>query len=371
MIVRDEEPRLPRCLASIAPFVDEMVVVDTGSTDRTREVARDYGARVFDFPWMDSFSLARNQSIEQARGRWILRMDADDVISPEDGPKLRELIQRYPERDDIAYLMEYRVPPAPDGTGGHVVDQVQLWPNRPDLRFEYHLHEQLLPAVLRAGLYTLPTGIAVHHCNYDWSAEGQAKRRRRDFPLLERDLRERPDDPFVLFNLGMTHHNTTREYEVAAHYLRRSLDCSRGQHGIDRITYPLLIQARIGQNDWEAALAVNEEGRTRFPEHAELLLQAGEIYERLGRPEEARRALERLVLGFDEPQYRCTDVGLRTYRGRCELALLLRRLGHTDHCEQILREVTQTYPFYRPARVELAQTLRLLNRHEEAQALSA
>lgn len=371
MIVRDEEPRLPKCLASIAPFVEEMVVVDTGSTDRTREVARDYGARVFDCPWMDSFSLARNQSIEQARGSWVLRMDADDVISPEDGAKLRELIHRYPGRNDVAYLMEYRVPPAPDGTGGHVVDQVQLWPNRPDLRFEYHLHEQLLPAVLRAGMYTVPTGIAIHHCNYDWSEEGQTKRRRRDFPLLERDLRDRPEDPFVLFNLGMTHHNTTREYEVAAQYLRRSLDCSAGSHGIDRIAYPLLVRTRIAQNDWEAARAVNEEGRARFPEHAELLLQAGEIYERLGRPAEARQALERLVLGCDEPQYRCMDVGLRTYRGRSELALLLRRLGQTGHCEQILREVTETYPSYGPARLELAETLRMLNRHDEAQALVA
>jgi glycosyltransferase involved in cell wall biosynthesis/tetratricopeptide (TPR) repeat protein len=371
MIVRDEEPRLPRCLASVAPFVDEMVVVDTGSTDRTREVARDYGARVFELPWLNSFSLARNASIDQARGSWILRMDADDVLCREEGPRLRELIHRYPGRSDVAYLMEYRVPPGPDGTGGHVVDQVQLWPNRPDLRFEYHLHEQLLGAVLRAGIYTVRSGLTIHHCNYDWSEEGQAKRRRRDFPLLERDLWEHPDDPFVLFNLGMTHLNSTQEREVAAHYLRRSLEASRGQHGMDRLAYPYLVRARMEQNDWEAALAVNEEGRARFPEHAELLLQAGALYEKLGRPAEARQALERLVLGGDEPQYRCMGDGLRTYRGRSELALLLRRLGRTDHCEQILREVTQTYPFYRPARLELAETLHMLNRPDEAEALLA
>ena len=77
------------------------------------------------------------------------------------------------------------------------------------------------------------------------------------------------------------------------------------------------------------------------------------------------------MLGCDEPQYRCMGDGLRTYRGRGELALLLRRLGRTDHCEQILREVTQTYPFYRPARQELAETLRTLNRPDEAEALLA
>jgi glycosyltransferase involved in cell wall biosynthesis len=369
MIVRDEDPRLPKCLASISPYVDEIVVVDTGSRDTTREVARDYGARVFDFPWVDSFSVARNQSIEQARGSWILRMDADDVIAPEDGAKLRELIHRYPDRDDIAYLMEYRVPPSPDGSGGHVVDQVQLWPNRADLRFQYRLHEQLLPSVLGAGLTTVTSGISIHHCNFDWSWEGQAKRRRRDFPMLEKDLQDHPDDPFVLFNLGMTYHNTLLEYEVASHYLRRSLNASAGRNGIDRLSWRYLVRCRIAQDDWEAALDVSEEGRSRYPNEPELLLQAAEILEVLGRQEEARAVLDALVLGYDEPHFRCSDIGLRTYRGRTERALLLRRLGHLEHCEYILRELAETYPFYQPAKQELAETLRLLHRAHEADAL--
>jgi glycosyltransferase involved in cell wall biosynthesis len=369
MIVRDEEPRLPHCLASLAPFVDEMVIVDTGSTDRTREVARDFGARVFDFPWVDSFSVARNQSIELARGRWILRMDADDVIAPEDAAKLKDLVRRYAGRSDVAYLMEYRVPPGPDGSGGHVVDQVQLWPNRPDLRFEYRLHEQLLPAVLRARMYTLKSGIAVHHCNFDWSENGRAKRRRRDFPLLEKDLQEHPNDPFVLFNLGMTWLNSLQEHEVAAHYLRRGLLASGGRHGIDRLIYRYLFRARIAQEEGELALAANEEGRRRFPEDADLLLQAAELYETLGRTQEAWAALDRLVLGYDEPQYRCADSGLRTYRGRTERARFLRRQGHVEWAESLLREVTTHYPFYQPARAELAETLRTLGRGDEAEAL--
>jgi glycosyltransferase involved in cell wall biosynthesis len=368
MIVRDEEPRLGKCLESIAPYVDEMVVVDTGSTDRTREVAREYGARVFDFPWVDSFSIARNQSLDQARGKWILRMDADDVITPEHAARLRELIRRYPDHD-VAYLMEYRVPPGPSGTGEHVVDQVQLWPNRPDLRFEHRLHEQLLPAILRAGLTVLYSGLTITHQNYDWSPEGQAKRRRRDFRLLEMDLREQPDHPMVLFNLGMAHLQTTREYEMAVHYFTRSLEHSDWRASTVRLAYALLAKARLRQEDWQAALEANEAGRAYYPEDAELLLQAGQIYQQVGRWEEARASLERLVLGYDEPHYRCADGGLRTYRGRHELARLLCRLGHLDHGEQILREVTMTYPAYLPAQIHLAETLHALGRADEARAL--
>src|SRR5262249_49576333 len=93
MIARDEEPRIEECLRSIAPYVDEMVVVDTGSKDRTREIARDCGARVFEMAWPDSFAEARNASLDLARGQWIFWMDADDVISPECGEQLRALVQ--------------------------------------------------------------------------------------------------------------------------------------------------------------------------------------------------------------------------------------------------------------------------------------
>ena len=112
MIVRDEAPRIAACLKSIAPHVDEMVVVDTGSKDRTREIARDCGARVFDFPWTESFAEARNQSLAQARGDWIFWMDADDVISPEAGQELRRLVRRHPQRD-VAYQVQVHIPPGP------------------------------------------------------------------------------------------------------------------------------------------------------------------------------------------------------------------------------------------------------------------
>lgn len=94
MIVRDEEANLPACLSSCAGLFDEMVIVDTGSTDSTKaisEAARDkHGlpARVFDFPWCDDFTAARNESLRHATGDWIFWMDADDRIEPEQHPRI-------------------------------------------------------------------------------------------------------------------------------------------------------------------------------------------------------------------------------------------------------------------------------------------
>lgn len=367
MIARDEEDKIGACLRSIAPYVDEMIVVDTGSTDRTREAARECGARVFDLPWPDSFAEARNRSLELARGRWIFWMDADDVIAPECGERLRDLIRVHP--DGAAFQVGVRIPPGPGESTSSLVDHVKLFPHQPELRFEHRIHEQILPALRRAGMPVHPTGLTVTHAHYDRSPEGQAKKRRRDFRLLEMDLADRPEHPFTLFNLGMTHLYAAKEYEVAAQYLRRSLNASDPHDSIVRKAYALLTSARIGQEEWEEALRENEEGRRHYPDDAELLFQAGQLYQRLGRFAEARTALERLVGGSEEAHYRSVDEGLRTCRGRHEMALLFRRMGDAEHCVQILREVAEAHPEYAPAKSDLAEALHGLGRQNEAEEI--
>jgi glycosyltransferase involved in cell wall biosynthesis len=365
VIARDEEGRIESCLRSAAAYADEMIVVDTGSTDRTREIAARCGARVFDFPWVDCFATARNQSLDQARGGWIFWMDADDVLPPESGELLRELVRRCPQRN-AAYQAYVRIPPGPGEFSESLVDHVKLFPNRPDLRFEHRIHEQILPAIRRAGLEVLFSDLSVIHQNYDRSAEGQERKRERDFRLLELDLRDRPDHPFVLFNLGMTHLYATKEYEVAAHYLRRSLDRSDWRDSIVRKAYAMLTTARICQQEWEAALAANEEGRGHYPDDAELLFQAGQVYQQLNRFDDARRALERLVEGREDPHYRSVDTGLPTYRGRHELALLFRRMRSFDHSAQVLEEIAAGAPQYLPAQLDLVEALCLQGNRAEA-----
>src|SRR5262245_45665044 len=88
MIVREAARSLPEALASVQPFADEIVVVDTGSVDRTRNIAQQYGARLFDFVWRDDFSAARNYSLQQATGNWIFWMDADDLLPASSGQEL-------------------------------------------------------------------------------------------------------------------------------------------------------------------------------------------------------------------------------------------------------------------------------------------
>ena len=92
MIVRDEEKNLPHCLESVRGIFDEIIVVDTGSIDRTAEIARSFGAKVFDFVWVDSFSAARNEALAHATGDFVFWLDADDVVEPGEREKMVELL---------------------------------------------------------------------------------------------------------------------------------------------------------------------------------------------------------------------------------------------------------------------------------------
>src|SRR4051794_31087896 len=131
LIARDEEANLPACLASAAGLAAEVVVVDTGSADRTREVAAGLGAKVVDFPWCDDFAAARNAGIDRASGAWIFWLDADDPLDPPNRDRLRDLLAGL--RDEhVGYLMTCV---SPSAAGVAAVDHLRLFRNRPDVRW--------------------------------------------------------------------------------------------------------------------------------------------------------------------------------------------------------------------------------------------
>ncbi len=131
MIVRDAADTLRTALDSICPWVDELVVVDTGSTDSTVSIATDHGAAVYSFPWCDDFSAARNESLAHAQGDWVFWMDADDVISAENGRRLKALAALSSGTTPMAYVVQVHCPGFK--TNGQldatIVDHVKMFRN--------------------------------------------------------------------------------------------------------------------------------------------------------------------------------------------------------------------------------------------------
>lgn len=104
MIVKNEEDMIGKCLESVKDVVDEIVIVDTGSTDKTKEIVKQYTDRIFDFKWIDDFSAARNESFSKATKDYILWLDADDILLPEDAKKLKQLKETLNENVDCVHF---------------------------------------------------------------------------------------------------------------------------------------------------------------------------------------------------------------------------------------------------------------------------
>ncbi len=258
------------CLDSVKGQFDEVIVVDTGSTDRTREICKEHGVTLRDFKWVDSFSAARNESMRDAKGEWIFWMDADDVLPEGLGRTLREAAECAHE-DEIGFVVPVRFQ---DGTQ---VDHVKLFRNLPALQWTFRIHEQILPSInqLQGHISRIPN-VSVFHKNYDTSDKGQAAKRERDWKLLDLDMAENPGHPFVLFNCGMTAVYTGREKD-AIKYLSESITASHDKASHLRKAYALLVQAHSAINEPAKAKQVAIEGLGKVPGDPELLFKLAQL----------------------------------------------------------------------------------------------
>lgn len=213
MIVRNEAAVLPGFFRHHAGLADETVVVDTGSADGTPAICRDHGCRLVESPWADDFAAARNAGLDLATGRWILILDADERISPDDFPRLHALCATGADRVLIQRTINYTAnrthlewqpvrgqdPVMETGqTGFFVARRAGLFPNRPDLRFTGRIHESVLPAAEAAGLPAEACPIPVHHYGYVRSPEINRERQARYLALARLKVEECPDDPAAL-----------------------------------------------------------------------------------------------------------------------------------------------------------------------------
>ena len=219
MIVRDEAAMLARCLQSVKAVVAEMVVVDTGSRDRSTDVARVFGARVSHFAWCDDFSAARNFGLDQARSPWILILDADEVIAAGDLPGLAALTRLETDVPARAYSFQTRnyirqshvvgwqpndgrYPDEAAGCGWVGTDKVRLFPNRPGIRFAAPVHELVDGALKRAGVAICPSPVPVHHYGTLDETHAQAKGERY-YRIGLKKLESGGDDPSALRELAL------------------------------------------------------------------------------------------------------------------------------------------------------------------------
>jgi glycosyltransferase involved in cell wall biosynthesis len=303
MIVKNEEAYIAQCLSSVDPVVDEMIIVDTGSTDRTRDIARVFGAQVHDFQWTHNFAEARNFSLTHAHGDWILVLDADEIISSKDRAALTDLIKKQ-KRLGYSFITrnytgnvntegwvanngEYLNEEAADGW--FPSQKVRLFPRDPSIQFENHVHELVEPSLRKGKIEIEKCRIPVHHY-------GRLDRKRDTvkeeayYELGKVKLQGKGDDVKALSELAVTA-GTVGKYEEAIELWQRVIAIKPDfVKAFVNLGYVYLQLQR-----YENALAVSKRAVELAPDQKETILNYASAEVHAGDVKKAISLLEHLL----------------------------------------------------------------------------
>lgn len=310
MIVKNESLNLERCLSSIRPYVDEMVVVDTGSRDGTTEIAAQYGAKVSYFEWCDDFAAARNYALSQVSGEWILVLDADEELVVKSNIFL-DRVKGQPET--LAYFL-LRTEETERGDIMTPLYALRLFRNLPEFKYIGRFHEQLTynrEAIASDCLGELESVQILHHGYRQETL--QQKNINRNIPILER-IREEEGLSLMLLYCLMGMYNATEQPEKAAECYVEAFDSlfpnlidgSRpDEFGmVPSLVYTLGAQA-IAKGDYETARLLAQRGLEWCPQHPPLNYLAGFTLLVLGFPLGALAYFEScLQLGRENTYYK-------------------------------------------------------------------
>jgi hypothetical protein len=267
IIVRDEAAFLRSCLASIADVVDEIVVVDTGSTDGSPDVAASFGAKVLHREWDGRFSPPRNLGLDHATGDWILYIDADEILRPVDAADFRSTLRRATDAGVVAMQVLFF-----PKIGATPYFEWRLWRHAPDIRFEGVMHEGITTALARAlakpGARAGRTAVCtLEHHGYEGD---QRAKNLRNLPLLRAELERTPERTYLWNHLGRVlealgePEEAQAAWDQAIEIVRR-----RGPEGpLDGMSYADVVLRRV-----HAGLPVSDlldEALRWFPDNAHL-----------------------------------------------------------------------------------------------------
>jgi glycosyltransferase involved in cell wall biosynthesis len=224
MIVKDEEALLSRCLDSVQPIADEIIIVDTGSTDRTKEIAAKYTSLIFDYTWANDFAAARNESLRHATSKWILVMDADEYLAVEDYDKWNDFLSHEEPLSHLAYTL-----PVINFTGEKEYQDdlttspvTRLFPNSMGICFERPIHEQLTRGEL-GELYHKKIDLNIYHTGYQDQRVAEKDKHARNMQIFEQMKENQQLSEYDWFTLG-NQYRYAKEDDQALECYKRALE---------------------------------------------------------------------------------------------------------------------------------------------------
>lgn len=363
MIVRNEETFLPDCLKSVEGVVDEMIVVDTGSTDGTVSIARAFGATVIHKEWGDDFSAARNIAIEQSTGDWVLYLDADERLDPAQGPFVRKLLANH-------QAGAYRIAVCGEENTGrgmqrHRTLYPRLFRRTPGVRFEGRIHEQIGPSLERNGSRIMNSGISIRHIGYAQSEHVLLRKAERNLSILRSCIQRDPTDWYLRAQLGATLNNLSR-YAEAELELNAALQERSIPRGVRAMLLNTLGESCMGLGNWTRALEVFRQSIHNASNQVTARWQLASTYRSMGEVTVAIEVLDDLMSLESGPPDIVHDIVVSDSEIRFQIGLCSEQSGDSERAMSELQAAVSASPGMGEAWAGIARLHRAGGRKEDA-----
>ncbi len=286
MIVKNEEKHLRTCLESVKNIADEIVIVDTGSTDSTLEIAKEYRAEIYYFPWINNFAAARNFALEKSKGKWILYLDADERLSQSSVAELKKLTKSTSAPCKNAYqcsiknIDEFNNRPS-------TMLYTRLFPNDPKVRFEGAVHEQIENSLICNNYKIVKSGIEIIHTGYSADKEHLRLKAARNLKILLEEYQKRKTS-YTAFHIAQSYAMLENKTE-AVKFFKSVLEDKNLKNEYRALAFRYLAIEYAEQQMWKEAYENITNSLKSDPNQPLALLAAGKIYTKIGNFAEAEQ----------------------------------------------------------------------------------
>lgn len=325
IIAKNEEKYIETCLQALKPFDVEIVVVDTGSTDRTKEIAAKYTDSLYDFEWIGDFSAARNYAAKVAKHDYIFALDCDEFIEKFSISDICKTLKKEPN-SSLAISINNVV-----GSGNSVskfFSEADRIYDRRFVHFVNRIHEQLASKDSNSKVLRRVINTSVLHMGYYLTPEEKIKKNERNIELLLKQIEEKPDDCYSYFQLGQSYaeiKENEKAYEARKKAISLKPTITSGYTDILLVGY---AKSALEMGDYEDALILLDYYDS-MKSNADYMFHLGQVYYANGRLEEALKTFELAT--------KCTDChvdGMNTYFPYNAMFLLYEKLGENEKASE-------------------------------------
>ena len=294
IITRDEENNIAECLDSVKGVVNEIIVVDTGSKDKTISIANGFGAKLFHYSWNNDFAAAKNEALKHATGDWIIVLDADERVDTKNAEKIKHFIRN---KDVDAYLVKLSSIVAKSGNTAkakQITKSYRLFRNFKGFEFSGQIHEDISSSLAKNNARDMSSDIVIEHLGYAWDENALRKKQERNIKILKSQIKDNPENWYALYNIGQAYMLSEMFCEAKTFLLKAiKIPSVPSEHAAHM--YVNIGECLFKENEFNEAINYCQKSLDMCPDQVAGNLILSRIYLALKNYTEAIKSLSRII----------------------------------------------------------------------------